>query len=82
MPHRIVTPTGHGDETIQIALDMIPSDYELVQAPHGTPEFWNALKDAEFYIGLGQFKHVRPAEFEYMLVGLIRSAAGVIEVGL
>ena len=26
-------------------------------APHGRPEFWNLLKDADFYIGAGQFKH-------------------------
>jgi hypothetical protein len=42
---------------MQIAADLLPSDYELVTAPHGTPEFWNLLKDAEFYIGAGQYKH-------------------------
>ena len=31
--------------------------YELVQAPHGRPEFWDLLKDTEFYIGAGQYKH-------------------------
>src|SRR5208282_3577178 len=57
MPHRILTPNTHGDETMQIAYDMLPPDYELVTAPHGRPEFWELLKDAEFYIGAGQFKH-------------------------
>ncbi len=42
---------------MQIAADLLPSDYELVTAPHGRPEFWDLLKDAEFYIGAGQFKH-------------------------
>jgi phosphoglycerate dehydrogenase-like enzyme len=57
MPHRILTPNSHGDETMQIAYDMLPPGYELVTAPHGRPEFWELLKDAEFYIGAGQFKH-------------------------
>jgi phosphoglycerate dehydrogenase-like enzyme len=57
MPHRILTPTGHGDETLAIANDLLPPGYELVQAPHGRPEFWALLRDAEFYIGAGQFKH-------------------------
>ena len=57
MPHRILTPTGHSEETLAIARDLIPDGYDLVTAPHGTPEFWNLLKEAEFYIGAGQFKH-------------------------
>jgi phosphoglycerate dehydrogenase-like enzyme len=57
MPYRILTPDAHGDETMQIARDMLPSDLELVAAPHGHAEFWNLLKDADFYIGAGQFKH-------------------------
>jgi phosphoglycerate dehydrogenase-like enzyme len=36
---------------------MLPDGLELVTAPHGRPEFWNLLKDADFYIGAGQFKH-------------------------
>src|SRR5260370_34588612 len=57
MPHRILTPNTHSEETLEIANDLIPSGYELVTAPHGRPEFWNLLKDSEFYIGGGQFKH-------------------------
>ena len=57
MPHRVLTPDTHGDETMQIAHDMLPDGLELVTAPHGRPEFWNLLKDADFYIGAGQFKH-------------------------
>src|SRR5690242_3102447 len=57
MPHRILTPTGHSEETLAIAHDLIPDGYELVSAPHGRPEFWELLKDAPFYIGAGQFKH-------------------------
>ncbi len=57
MPRRILTPTGHGDETIAIAHELLPPEYELVQAPHGRPEFWDILKDTEFYIGAGQYKH-------------------------
>src|SRR5579864_6001581 len=57
MPRRILTPAGHGDETIAIAHELLPPGFELVQAPHGRPEFWDLLKDAEFYIGAGQFKH-------------------------
>ena len=57
MPYRILTPNSHGDETMQIAYDILPSGFELVAAPHGRPEFWDLLKDADFYIGAGQFKH-------------------------
>jgi hypothetical protein len=57
MPHRVLTPDSHGDETMKIAHDMLPDGLELVTAPHGRPEFWNLLKDADFYIGAGQFKH-------------------------
>ena len=42
---RILTPDSHGDETMEIAHDMLPPGYELVTAPHGRPEFWNLLKD-------------------------------------
>ena len=41
MPHRVLTPDSHGDETMQIAYDMLPDGLELVTAPHGRPEFWN-----------------------------------------
>src|SRR5580658_6741856 len=57
MPHRILTPTGHGEETMAIAYDLLPGEFELVTAPYGRPEFWELLKDAEFYIGAGQYKH-------------------------
>jgi phosphoglycerate dehydrogenase-like enzyme len=57
MPHRILTPEGHGEETMAIAHEFLPPGYELVTAPHGRPEFWDLLKDAEFYIGAGQYKH-------------------------
>ncbi len=57
MPYRVLTPNSHGDETMQIAHDLLPDGLELVTAPHGRPEFWNLLKDADFYIGAGQFKH-------------------------
>ena len=35
MPHRILTPAGHSEETLEIAHDLLPPGYELVQAPHG-----------------------------------------------
>ena len=57
MPHRILTPTGHSEETLEIAHDLLPDGYELVTAPHGRPEFFDLLRDSEFYIGAGQFKH-------------------------
>src|SRR6202021_2555408 len=57
MPHRILTPNTHGDETMQIAHDMRAPGYGLGAAPHGRPEFWDLLKDTDFYIGAGQFKH-------------------------
>ena len=57
MPHRILTPAGHSEETLEIANDLLPPGYELVQATHGRPEFWDLLKDSEFYIGAGQYKH-------------------------
>src|SRR5258707_4082111 len=57
MPYRVLTPDSHGDETMKIAHDLLPDGLELVTAPHGRPEFWNLLKDSDFYIGAGQFKH-------------------------
>jgi len=57
MALRILTPEGHGAETMQIAKDLLPGGFELVTAPHGRPEFWTLAKDADFYIGAGQFKH-------------------------
>jgi len=57
MPHRILTPNTHSEETLEIAHDLIPPGYDLVTAPHGRPEFWDLLKDSEFYIGAGQYKH-------------------------
>jgi phosphoglycerate dehydrogenase-like enzyme len=57
VPHRILTPNTHSEETLEIAHDLIPDGYELVTAPHGRPEFWELLKDSEFYIGAGQYKH-------------------------
>ena len=47
MPSRVLTPDTHGDETMQIAYDMLPEGLELVPAPHGRPQFWNLLKDAD-----------------------------------
>ena len=37
MPYRILTPDSHGDETMKIAYDMLPSGFELETAPHGRP---------------------------------------------
>ena len=54
---RILTPATHSEETLEIAYDLLPPGYELVMAPHGRPEFWDLLKDTEYYIGAGQFKH-------------------------
>jgi phosphoglycerate dehydrogenase-like enzyme len=57
MPHRILTPSTHSEETLAIAHDLLPPGFDLVAAPHGRPEFFELLKDTEFYIGGGQFKH-------------------------
>src|SRR5258705_12589558 len=54
---RILTPSTHNQETLAIAQDLLPSGWELKTAPHGRPEFLELLKDTEFYIGGGQFKH-------------------------
>ena len=54
---RILTPATHSDETLQIAYDLLPPGWELATAPHGRPEFLELLKDTEYYIGAGQFKH-------------------------
>ncbi len=58
---RILTPATHSEETLQIAYDLLPPGWELVGAPHGRPEFFDLLKDTEYYIGAGQFPH--SAEF-------------------
>src|SRR5215472_19183191 len=54
---RILTPATHSEETLEIAHDLLPTGWELATAPHGRPEFWDLLKDTEYYIGGGQFKH-------------------------
>src|ERR1700747_2223047 len=54
---RILTPSTHSEETLAIAHDLLPPGWELKTAPHGRPEFLELLKDTEFYIGAGQFKH-------------------------
>ena len=54
---RILTPSTHNEETLAIAQDLLPTGWELITAPHGRPEFLELLKDTEFYIGAGQFKH-------------------------
>jgi phosphoglycerate dehydrogenase-like enzyme len=54
---RILTPATHSEETLQIAYDLLPAGWDLATAPHGRPEFWDLLKDTEYYIGAGQFPH-------------------------
>ena len=54
---RILTPGTHSDETLAIAHDLLPPGWQLATAPHGRPEFFELLKDTEYYIGAGQFKH-------------------------
>ena len=54
---RILTPATHNDETLQIAYDLLSPGWELVMAPHGRPEFFDLLKDTQYYIGAGQFPH-------------------------
>ena len=54
---RILTPATHSEETLQIAYDLLSPGWELVMASHGRPEFYDILKDTEYYIGGGQFPH-------------------------
>src|SRR5436309_15385205 len=54
---RILTPSTHSEETLAIAHDLLPPGWQLATAPHGRPEFFELLKDTEYYIGAGQFKH-------------------------
>ena len=54
---RILTPGTHSEETLAIAHDLLPPGWQLAAAPHGRPEFFELLKDTEYYIGAGQFKH-------------------------
>jgi len=54
---RILTPSTHSQETLAIAHELLPTGWELAAAPHGRPEFLDLLKDTEYYIGGGQFKH-------------------------
>jgi len=54
---RILTPSTHSEETLAIAYDLLSPGWELSTAPHGRPEFFELLKDTEYYIGAGQFKH-------------------------
>ena len=48
---RILTPSTHSEETLQIAHDLLPPGWQLATAPHGRPEFFELLKDTEYYIG-------------------------------
>src|ERR1700719_5141865 len=54
---RILTPGTHSEETLAIAHDLLPPGCQLPPAPHARPEFFDLLKDTEYYIGAGQFKH-------------------------
>ena len=54
---RILSPSTHSQETLAIAHELLPTGWELATAPHGRPEFFDLLKDTEYYIGGGQFKH-------------------------
>lgn len=36
---------------MDLAREMLPTGYELVVAEHGKPEFYDAARDAEFYLG-------------------------------
>ena len=57
MPYRILTLNNHSEETLAIAHELLPPGYELICAPYGRPEFWDALKDTEYYIGGGSNPH-------------------------
>src|SRR6266513_5182966 len=50
-------PISYSEETLAIAHDLLPPGWQLATAPHGRPEFFELLKDTEYYIGAGQFKH-------------------------
>src|SRR5260370_36669092 len=54
---RILTPSTHSEETLAIAHDLLPPGWQLASAPHGRPEFFELLRDTEYYIGAGQVKH-------------------------
>src|ERR1700719_4403644 len=54
---RILTPGTHSEETLAIAHDLLPPGWQLATAPHGRHECSELLKDTEYYIGAGQFKH-------------------------
>ncbi|MBO0739515.1 MAG: hypothetical protein J2P48_23745, partial [Alphaproteobacteria bacterium] len=54
---RILTPSTHSQDTLAIAHELLPTGWELATAPHGRPDFLELLKDTEYYIGAGQFKH-------------------------
>src|SRR6516164_5603906 len=51
---RILTPSTHSQETLAIAHELLPTSWELASAPHGRPEFFDLLKDTEYYIGAGR----------------------------
>jgi phosphoglycerate dehydrogenase-like enzyme len=54
MPIRILFAPRLPDEILAIAHSMAPSSVELIVADPGTPEFYEAAGEAEYYLGLAR----------------------------
>jgi phosphoglycerate dehydrogenase-like enzyme len=65
MPAKILFSPGQSDEVMAIARELMPPGFELMVAEPGTPAFYQAAADAEYYLGLarqmgGQFFRSAP----------------------
>ena len=52
MPTRILFASRFPEVILEIARSMTPPGFELRVADPGTPEFYEAAQDAEYYLGL------------------------------
>jgi phosphoglycerate dehydrogenase-like enzyme len=51
---KILFAPRQSDEILAIARSLAPPGFEIVVADHGTPEFYEAAADAEYYLGLAR----------------------------
>src|SRR5262244_4503952 len=54
MPTKILFAPSQSKEVLEIARSLTPPGFELTVADFGTPEFYQAAADAEYFLGLAR----------------------------
>ena len=75
---RILFSPRQPDVILDIARSLTPPGFELVVADPGTPEFYQAAADAEFYLGLIALRRIQSGRAG----GRRRAMAGIVTGGL